>query len=210
MVSNNKPAAGLAFLLAALALPAAAQQSNKLYCCNGGRICADSLPEQCRGKAYRILDNKGNVIKEVGPPLTPEQKAQLVLEEKQRKEAEEKLKEQRRKDQALLDTYATLEDIDIAQRKAESDINLAIKDIETKIEASKKKRKKFEDEAEFYKKNSMPAEVTKGLGEADHEIKTQQELLAVKRGDLQTIKTKYDTDRKRYIELTGARPRASR
>ena len=133
-----------------------------------------------------------------------------MLEEKQRKEAEEKLKEQRRKDQALLDTYATLEDIDIAQRKAESDINLAIKDIETKIEASKKKRKKFEDEAEFYKKNTMPAEVTKGLGEADHEIKTQQELLAVKRGDLQTIKTKYDTDRKRYIELTGARPRASR
>ena len=104
----------------------------------------------------------------------------------------------------------TLEDIDIAQRKAESDINLAIKEIETKIEASKKKRKKFEDEAEFYKKNTMPAEVTKGLGEADHEIKTQQELLAVKRGDLQTIKTKYDTDRKRYIELTGARPRASR
>jgi hypothetical protein len=210
MVSINKRAAGLAVLLAAMALPATAQQGNKLYCCDGGRICADSLPAQCRGKAFRILDEKGNVIKEVGPPLTPEQKAQLVLEEKQRKEAEEKLKEQRRKDQALLDTYATLEDIDFAQRKAENDINLAIKDIETKIEASKKKRKKFEDEAEFYKKSTMPAEVAKGLGEADHEIKTQQELLAVKRGDLQTIKTKYDTDRKRYIELTGARPRAAR
>jgi type IV secretory pathway VirB10-like protein len=210
MVSINKRAAGLAVLLAAMALPATAQQGNKLYCCDGGRICADSLPAQCRGKAFRILDEKGNVIKEVGPPLTPEQKAQLVLEEKQRKEAEEKLKEQRRKDQALLDTYATLEDIDFAQRKAENDINLAIKDTETKIEASKKKRKKFEDEAEFYKKGTMPAEVAKGLGEADHEIKTQQELLAVKRGDLQTIKTKYDTDRKRYIELTGARPRAAR
>jgi len=210
MVSINKPAAGLAILLSALALPVAAQQSNKLYCCDGGRICADSLPVQCRGKAFRILDDKGNVIKEVGPPLTPEQKAQLVLEEKQRKEAEEKLKEQRRKDQALLDTYATLEDIDVAQRKAENDINLAIKDIEGKIEVSKKKRKKFEDEAEFYKKKTLPVEVAKGLGEADHEIKTQQELLAVKQGDLQTIKTKYDTDRKRYIELTGARPRASR
>jgi type IV secretory pathway VirB10-like protein len=208
MVSIDKPAAGLAILLAALALPAAAQQGNKLYCCDGGRICADSLPAQCRGKAFRILDEKGNVIKEVGPPLTADQKAQLVLEEKQRKEAEEKLKEQRRKDQALLDTYATLDDIDIAQRKAEGDVNLAIKDIEAKIEASRKKRKKFEDEAEFYKKKTLPVEVTKGLGEADHEIKTQQELLAVKRGDLQTIKTKYDTDRKRYIELTGARPRS--
>jgi len=203
MVSINKRAAGLAVLLAAMALPATAQQGNKLYCCDGGRICADSLPAQCRGKAFRILDEKGNVIKEVGPPLTPEQKAQLVLEEKQRKEAEEKLKEQRRKDQALLDTYATPQDIDLAQGKAESDVNLAIRGAEERIAAARKQRKKFEEEAEFYKKQALPAEVAKGLRDADHEIKTQQELLDVKKGDAATIKAKYDADRKRYAELTG-------
>lgn len=209
MVSMPKPVAGLAILLAALAWPAAAQQSaGRLYCCNGGRICADSLPEQCRGKAYRILDDRGNVIKEVGPPLTVEQKAEIAAEEKRRREVEEKLREQRRRDQALLDTYATLDDIDMAQRKAEADINLAIRDTEGKIEAAKKRRKKFEDEAEFYKKKALPPEVAKGLGETEHEIRTLQDLLAVKKGDLQTINAKYDGDRKRYVELTGARPSA--
>lgn len=49
----------------------------------------------------------------------------------------------------------------------------------------------------------MPPEVAKGLRDADHEIKTQQELLDVKKGDAATIKAKYDADRKRYSELTG-------
>ena len=49
----------------------------------------------------------------------------------------------------------------------------------------------------------MPPEVAKGLRDADHEIKTQQELLDVKKGDAATIKAKYDADRKRYAELTG-------
>ena len=112
-------------------------------------------------------------------------------------------KELRRKDQALLDTYATPQDIDLAQGKAESDVNLAIRGAEDRISAARKQRKKFEEEAEFYKKKTLPPDVAKGLRDADHEIKTQQELLDVKKGDAATIKAKYDADRKRYSELTG-------
>ena len=204
MVSALKYSASLAVLLAAFSAQGAAPPgSGRIYCCEGGRICADSLPEQCRGKAYRILDSGGNVLKEVGPPLTPEQKAQLAAEAQRKKEQEEHAKEQRRKDQALLDTYATPQDIDLAQSKAEADVNLAIKGAEDRIAAARKTRKKFEDEAEFYKKKTLPADVAKGLRDADHEIKTQQELLDVKKGDAASIKAKYDADRKRYAELTG-------
>lgn len=208
MASIAKPLALLAILLAALPAQAqnrAAPSAASFYCCNGGRICGDSLPEQCRGKAYRIYDSKGNFLRDVGPPMSADEKAALLLEERQRKEAEDKLKEQRRKDQALLDTYATAEDIDLAQRKAEADVNLAIKGTEEKIESVKKRRKKFEDEAEFYKNKAMPPEVAKGLGEANHEIMTLQELIAVKKNDLANIKAKYDADRKRYLELTGGK-----
>lgn len=201
MVSLPKHSAGLLLLLAAFSAQGAGP--GKIYCCEGGRICADSLPEQCRGKAYRILDSGGNVLKEVGPPLTPEQKVQAAAEAQRKKELEEQAKEQRRKDQALLDTYATPQDIDMAQQKAEADVNLAIKAAEDRIAAARKTRKKFEDEAEFYKKKAVPADVAKGLRDADHEIKTQQELLDVKKGDAASIKTKYDADRKRYAELTG-------
>ena len=204
MVSVLKYPASLIVLLASLSTQAAAPAGpSRIYCCEGGRVCADSLPEQCRGKAYRILDSGGNVLKEVGPPLTPEQKAQAAAEVQRKKELEEQAKEQRRKDQALLDTYATPQDIDMAQQKAEADVNLAMKGAEERIAAARKQRKKFEDEAEFYKKKTVPPEVAKGLRDADHEIKTQQELLDVKKGDAATIKAKYDADRKRYSELTG-------
>jgi len=204
MVSVNKLSASLIFMLAAFSVQAAAPSGpGRFYCCEGGRICGDALPEQCRGKAYRILDSGGNLLKEVGPPLTTQQKAEAAAEAQRKKELEEHAKEQRHKDQALLDTYATPQDIDMAQSKAEADVNLAIQGAEDRIAVARKQRKKLEDEAEFYKKKTLPAEVAKGLRDVDHEIKTQQELLDVKKGDAATIKAKYDADRKRYSQLTG-------
>jgi len=198
-------------LLALAANPAFA--AGELYCCpdpaSGRRICADSLPEQCRGRAYRVLDNNGNVIKEVGPPLTPEQKAEQVLETRRKKQLEDTAREQRYRDQALLDTYATPQDIDLAQSKAESDVNLAIQDTQTSINEARSKRKKFEAEAEFYKKKTMPAELAKELRTLEHEIKLQQELLDVKKREFDTIKAKYDADRKRYYEVTKRTPMAA-
>lgn len=192
-------------MLASLATSASA--AGEFYCCqdpnSGRRVCGDTLPEQCRGRAYRILDSGGNVVKEVGQPLTPEQKAEQALEVKRKKLLEEASREQRRKDQALLDTYAAPEDIDLAQKKAEADINLSIQAAQERIAVAQKKRKKFEDEAEFYKKKEMPAELAKQLRALEHEIKVQRELQDVKKREFDAIKAKYDADRKRYGELTG-------
>ena len=181
--------------------------AGEFFCCqdpgSGRRVCGDSLPAQCRGQAYRILDSTGNVVKEVGPPLTAEQKAEQAAEKRRNKEREEAAREQRRKDQALLDTYAVPQDIDAAQRKAESDVNLAIQGAQTSIEAARTKRRKFEAEAEFYKKKAMPPRLEKDLRAIDHEIKVQQELVDVKQRELEVIRAKYEADRKRYFELTG-------
>lgn len=189
------------------------QAAGEFYCCpdpgNGRRLCGDTLPDQCRGRAYRVIDSAGNTIKEVGPPLTAEQKTELAAEKLRKKQLDEAAREQRHKDQALLDTYATPLDIDLAQRKAEADINFAMQNAQASIEAAHTKRKKFEQEAEFYKKKSMPAELAKEMRALDHEIKVQQELIDVKKHDFAAIKAKYDNDRKRYFELTGRSPAAA-
>lgn len=181
--------------------------ANNFYCCadpaTGRRVCGDTLPDICRGRPYRILDSSGNVTKEVGPPLTPAQKQELAAETLRQKQLEEAKREQRRKDQALLDTYATQQDIDLAQKKAENDVTLAMSTTQGRIDAARLKRKKFEAEAEFYQKKTLPAELAKELQALDHEIKVQQELLDVKKQDFVSIKTKFDADRKRYLELTG-------
>lgn len=189
------------------------QAAGEFYCCpdpvSGRRVCGDTLPDQCRGRAYRVIDSAGNTVKEVGPPLTAEQKAELAAESLRKKQLDEAAREQRRKDQALLDTYAGPLDIDLAQRKAENDINLAVQNAQASIEAARNKRKKIEQEAEFYKKKTMPAELAKEMRALDHEIKVQQELMDVKKQDSAAIKAKYDLDRKRYFELTGRSPAAA-
>lgn len=191
-------------ILAALALPASAD----FYCCqdpaSGRRNCGDTLPDVCRGRAYRILDKSGNVIREVGPPLTAEQKAAQAAEAQRQKEQEELAREQRRKDQALLDTYSSLRDIDLAQEKAENDVKLSISSAEAQIQSIRAKRKKLEDEAEFYKKKGLPPELEKSLKATAHEIKLQEELRDLKKNDFATIKAKYDGDRQRYLGLTGS------
>jgi hypothetical protein len=208
MVSVNKLAACAIVVFAAVpahaAAPAAKEAgTGKMFCCEHGRICGDAFPERCRGKAYSILDDKGNLIREEPAPLTPQQKAEAAAEAQRKKDLEEQAREQRRQDQALLQTYTSAQDIDRSQARAELDVGAAIKGAEEKIAAARKQRKKFEDEAEFYKRKSLPPEVAKGLRDSDHEIKTWQELLDVKRKDLASIQAKYDADRKRYAELTG-------
>lgn len=206
------PKRRLACLLLCLSTPPL-WATGEVYCCqdslNGRRVCGDTPPEACQGRPYRVLDSAGNVIKEIGPSLTPEQKAGLALEAVQKKKVEAANREQRQKDQALLDTYATPQDIDLSQSKAENDVNLAMATAQDRIKAARLKRNKLEREAEFYKKKAMPAELERDLHGLDHEIKVQQELLDVKKHDFDAIKAKFDADRKRYYELTGRSPKAA-
>lgn len=193
--------------LALLALPAAAAWGSNLYCCQdpatGRRVCGDNLPEQCRGRAYKILDGAGNIVKEVGPPLTPEQKAQAAAEAQRRKLEEAALREQRRKDQALLDTYSSVQDIDLARARSENEIREAVRQAEEKIASLRKQRKKFENEAEFYKNKPLPPDVAKGLQASDSEIRAYTTLLDSKKADLEMIRAKYDEDKRRYLQLSG-------
>jgi hypothetical protein len=168
-------------------------------------VSAATPPEQCRGRAYRILDSGGNIVKEVGAPLTPEQKAELILENKRRKQLEDAGREQRRRDQALLDTYTTAEDIDLAQKKAEADVNLAIQATNERI-ATAQKAQEVCRRGRVLQEKALPPELEKDLRAIDHEIRLQQELIALKQKEFDTIKAKYDADRKRYFELTRKSP----
>lgn len=196
-------------LLLALSGAGSAAAAGQFYCCNdenGKKVCGDILPQACYGRAYRELGSSGRTVRNVDAPLTAEQRAQRVAEDERRKEQEAALKEQKRKDQALLETYSTEKDIETLRRRAENDVNLSIKAAEDKIAEAYKQRKKFENEAEFYKKKQLPPQVDKGLRDADAEVAAQMTVIASKKKDLETIRIKYDEDRRRFLELTRRAP----
>lgn len=158
MVSVLKPLVSIIFLVGTVPGHAAAPPSTagKMYCCEGGRICGDSLPDLCRGRAYRILDGGGNVINEIPAPLTAQQKAEAAAEALRKKELEEHAREQRRKDQALLETYTSLQDIDLAQSRAEMAVNTAIKEAGERIATARKQRKNSRPRPSFTRTRRCP------------------------------------------------------
>lgn len=196
--------AGLALLAAtALPLPAAAQQ---LFCCQvqGKKVCGDRLPDQCIGKPHSIR-GPGGVVRQVEGMLSPEQRAAREVEEKRKQAEKEALAEQKRRDSALLATYTSERDIDTARERAERDVQGAIKQAEEKISAGEKRRRKLDNEAEFYKGKELPENIRRNQKDIDFEIGAQRELIAAKKKDLDTIREKYDSEKRRFQELMQAR-----
>ena len=192
-------------LAALLGLGASCAAAGNLYCCidaTGKQACGDILPQACYGRAYRELGATGQTARVVEAPLTTEQRAQRAADEERRKAEEVILKEKERKDQALLNTYSNEKDIEVMRMRAQDDIKKSVKDAETKIAEVRTRRKKFENEAEFYKKKQLPADVQRGLREADAEIKSIQSEIESKAKELELVRVKYDEDLRRYLELT--------
>lgn len=198
------PRCGL-LLLAVAAGISASLAAPAVFCCHdeaGRQVCGDVLPAACYGRAYRELGDSGRTARTVEAPLTAEQRAQRTAEEQRRKEQERLLNEQRRKDQALLNTYGSEKDIEMMRGRAERDLAAAIKASEDRIVEIRQQRKKFEDEAEFYKNRSLPVDVVKGLRDADHEIRAQESVIESKKKDREAIRLKYDEDLRRFVELS--------
>ena len=201
----------VSLVLAACCASAAA--ANNLYCCidaTGKQVCGDLLPQSCYGRAYREIGSNGRTVRNVDAPLTAEQRAERAIEEEQIKIEEVAQREQRRKDQALLNTYSSEKEIELLRLRARTDVEKSIAAAEAKIAEIRLQRKKFENEAEFYLKTEMPAAVRKGLLDADFEIKAQELVIESKTKELEIIREKYDEDLRRFRDIMSSRKGGSR
>ena len=203
----------LGLVVAALGFCASATAAGNLYCCydaGGKQVCGDLLPQACYGRAYREIGTTGRTVRNVEAPLTAEQRAERAEEEAQLKIEEAANREQRRKDQALLNTYSSEKEIEFLRARANGDVQKAIAAAEAKIAEIRAQRKKYENEAEFYQKTEMPAEVHKGLLDADFEIKAQELVIESKTKELEIIREKYDEDLRRFRDIMTTRKRTTR
>lgn len=203
------------FLVAAVTLvaPPALAAGGNTFCCNddsGRQVCSDILPQQCYGRAYREINDRGITIRRIEAPLTAEQRAQRELELRKKKEEERLVQEQRRKDLALLQTYGTVQDIDIFRARTIKDFERSIADTKTRQDELTAKQKTLLDEAEFYKKKPMPADLRNAIKNNEAEIQTLQNLIDLRNRDIDAAKAKYDEDKRRYLELTRDKAGAQR
>jgi len=193
--------------------PAAAQE--RMYKCVDARgkvYYTQVPPPECLGRDTQELNKSGTLMRKnpAAIPLSPAQEQAREAERRKKVEDEERSREERRKNLALLNTYSSEKDIEEARTRALTEAQGAIEDTERRIAGAQKRHKELEAEREFYVKKPMPFKLRQEIANNEIEIKNQIVLLDAKKKEISTINAKYDEDRRRYTELTSGKAAGQR
>ena len=180
------------------------------YCCtddNGVQVCSDQLPQICYKRAYRVLEGT-TVVKRVEAPLSPEQRRQRQIEERRAAEEDRAIREQRRRDRILLDTYNSVQDIEAQRAKAIREIEQGMHQAQQELAELQKKRQALAEETEFYKRKPMPPELQASIRANEADIAAQQSIIDSKKKDIDAVHARFDEENRRYIHLVRNAPKS--
>ena len=190
--------------LASGSVLAQAPRARLIYCCDvGGQpVCGDILPEACYGRAYREVSPSGTVRRVVPAPLTPEEIAARDAEVNERRvEAALQLKQQRM-DEALLETYRSLPQLDARRDREIGALDRAIQVLRQREgELIERQRVLIEEAAQAGEGNVSPV-LEENIHSLDGEIVAQRGVIAAKMRERAAVLDRFDEDRQRYIRLT--------
>jgi len=183
----------LAVLMIAALAPARAAT---MYCCTddrGHRSCGDTLPQICYGRAYReIVDG---IPHEVLPTPTPDQRAKRDADAKAKRDADRAALLEKRRNQALLDSYTSVADIDFMRDHAVAGIAREIKQAQDKYDAAAKRKQDVAKEPPSEERNAQ-------IRASEDELQGQKRLIDSKQQEMDDVKAKFEAQKLRYLELT--------
>ena len=183
----------------------------QLYVCTtpGGRtLTGDAPPADCWNVPIRELNHDGSVRRVIEPPLSAEQRKKREQDDKKRHALEMAAQEQLRKDRALLETYASEDEIEASRDRTLASRQALIDRANQQLKEFKFDRKRLDDETEFYAKRQVPDKLKRAI--EDNAALQAQQVRAIEdiRTDMQRINERYDAELQRFRELVmrGATP----
>jgi hypothetical protein len=125
-------------------------------------------------------------------------------EEKTAREEKQRAFEQRRRDMALVNTYTSTKEIDDARDRTLQLPLQAIRSLDPRLKKAQDKLTALQQQWASMTKAGKP--VSEGLSQDTADQKAEVDSIKAEvdrhQAQVQAIKTKYDEDKKRYVELT--------
>jgi hypothetical protein len=174
------------------------------FCCTdeqGRQICSDLLPQACWGRAYREVNERGLTTRRIDAPLTPQERAQREAELRRKKEEARLAAEERRRNQALLESYSSAQDIDNVRDRALREIDKSLALATERYVAAARKQKELSDEMEFYRRKPPPKELLDAIRDNESELRAHSSVVESKQKEMEAVRTKFDDEKRRYAEL---------
>jgi len=203
-----------------VALTLAAGSAHAAFRCvdeKGRTHIGDTPPPGCANVVMYEVTRGGIVLRRIEPSMTEDQvKARLEEEEKKRL-ADKLAAEQKRKDTALLSTYGSEKEFDTARDRNIEPLKARISQSQDRMKEIDKRTKVVKEEMEFYtagkkkggaKKDDTPAGMTAELERLNEEKTAIQKGIVGYGKEIAELRTKYDTDRRRWVALKSGKGNA--
>jgi hypothetical protein len=164
---------------------------------------SQSMPPEYKDKSSTELDRSGRVLKK-NDAAPPPETVRLDEEGIARKRVEEKrLYEQRRRDSALINTYTTEAEIDVARDRNLMLPTQAIKGIEPRLKAAWARLEALKKQTEPYEKAAkpVPEALKEDIATEEREVAQFEGELRAKQTEATHIRERYEADKRRFREL---------
>jgi hypothetical protein len=199
----------LAYALALFAFITPAGAATYKWTDEDGKVhYSDKAPPEAP-KGATVLDKQARPVKKIDAPLSPEQLKAKADEEARQKALAKARDDQARKDRALMASYTSENEIDLARNRAVTTLEAQIRSAQSFIDSLDKQQKALAAKKQAYAGKPLPIELEREAASVDAEISQQNILIRQKQEELEMVAAKYDTIKQRWREILADRERAA-
>jgi len=172
---------------------------------HGVRECGNVVPPEYAQHGYEILNEWGVVIKRITPAKTKDQIEDEARQAKIREEQEREAAIQANYDRALLSTYTSVDDMNMARDGKVRAVDTTIKLIQNKIDGLKETLAELRSRAAAMERagNAVPGKLSQEIASTQVQIDDNLKLIEQKRQEQQAIRRKFEADILRFKLLHG-------
>jgi hypothetical protein len=161
----------------------------------------DKIPPEAVNKGSTVLDKQARPTKRIDPALTPEQRRQREAEDEQKRIAARAQEEIARRDRALIASYTTEAEIDLARSRALATIDAQLESSHAYVAMLDKRKAELDKRRQALGEAPVPAGLERELEGNRSELAKTTALIEQKQKERAAAVGRYDADRARWREL---------
>jgi hypothetical protein len=165
----------------------------------------DKMPPEAVDKASIQLNPQGVPVNKTDRALTPEQRRAIEQEAERARARARAQEELDRRDRALVASYTSEAELDLARNRSLQTINNVILSSQAFSEQLSNRKVDVETKKAQSQGKPIVAVLDRELESIDAELLRQSDLVAQKKREATIITAKYDADKQRWRELVAAK-----
>lgn len=174
---------------------------------NGVTHYGQSIPQEYSNEAAEEMNRSGLTVRKIDAARTPEERRALEEKAEQERQEQKRLAEQQRRDRALMNTYGSVEEIDAARERNLALPTQTLRNLDPHLKKAQASLARLQAKRDELTKAGKPVPdyLTEDIEAHEREVQGLRADMDRQAAQIAHIKTRYDADRKRFIELTEMR-----